>query len=94
MHSKVSSSELTTKTLSMHTNFVHVTMQKIFFLKKFLFHKCMYSVNENILKSIFLFKGMHKFSIPSKAVIESISMSSAGDIRGAINALQFACLKG
>ncbi|XP_052688808.1 cell cycle checkpoint protein RAD17-like isoform X8 [Crassostrea angulata] len=37
--------------------------------------------------------GMHKFSIPSKAVIESISMSSAGDIRGAINALQFACLK-
>lgn len=37
---------------------------------------------------------MHKFSVPSKAVIESISMSSAGDIRGAINALQFACLKG
>ncbi|XP_048761307.2 cell cycle checkpoint protein RAD17-like [Ostrea edulis] len=37
--------------------------------------------------------GMHKFSMPSKAVIESISMSSAGDIRGAINALQFACLK-
>ncbi|XP_078317725.1 cell cycle checkpoint protein RAD17-like [Crassostrea virginica] len=37
--------------------------------------------------------GMHKFAIPSKAVIESISMSSAGDIRGAINALQFACLK-
>lgn len=37
--------------------------------------------------------GMHKFSVPSKAVIESISMSSAGDIRGAINALQFACLK-
>ena len=41
-----------------------------------------------------LIQGMHKFAIPSKAVIESISMSSAGDIRGAINALQFACLKG
>ena len=26
--------------------------------------------------------------------IESIAMSSAGDIRGAVNALQFACLKG
>ena len=30
-------------------------------------------------------------SIPSKTVIESITMSSAGDIRGAIKALQFAC---
>ncbi|KAK3091878.1 hypothetical protein FSP39_023378 [Pinctada imbricata] len=33
------------------------------------------------------------FHPPSKSVVESISMSSAGDIRAAINALQFACLK-
>lgn len=39
-------------------------------------------------------KGSHKFTVPSKSVIESIAMASAGDIRGAINALQFACLKG
>ncbi|WAR24888.1 RAD17-like protein, partial [Mya arenaria] len=38
-------------------------------------------------------KGSHRFTIPSKAVIESIAMASTGDIRGAINALQFACLK-
>ncbi|XP_076076265.1 cell cycle checkpoint protein RAD17-like [Mytilus galloprovincialis] len=38
-------------------------------------------------------QGCHKFSIPSKTVLESIAMSSAGDIRGAINALQFACEK-
>lgn len=38
-------------------------------------------------------QGGHKFTMPSKTVIESISMSSAGDIRGAINALQFACEK-
>ncbi|XP_060598145.1 cell cycle checkpoint protein RAD17-like [Ruditapes philippinarum] len=38
-------------------------------------------------------KGSHKFTVPSKSVIESIAMASAGDIRGAINALQFACLK-
>ena len=41
-----------------------------------------------------MFQGSHKFTVPSKNVIESIAMSSAGDIRGAINALQFACLKG
>ena len=39
-------------------------------------------------------KGTHKFTVPSKTVIESIAMASSGDIRGAINALQFACLKG
>lgn len=39
-------------------------------------------------------KGSHKFTVPSKSVIESIAMASAGDIRGAINALQFACLRG
>lgn len=38
-------------------------------------------------------RGSHKFTVPSKTVIESIAMASAGDIRGAINALQFACLK-
>ena len=35
-----------------------------------------------------------KFHMPSKAVIECLAESSAGDIRSAINALQFACLKG
>lgn len=39
-------------------------------------------------------RGSHSFTIPEKCVIESIAMASAGDIRGAINALQFACLKG
>lgn len=38
-------------------------------------------------------QGTHKFTVPSRNVIESLAMSSAGDIRGAINALQFACLK-
>lgn len=38
-------------------------------------------------------QGAHRFTLPSKSVIESIAMSSAGDIRGAINALQFACEK-
>ncbi|KAL5015731.1 hypothetical protein ScPMuIL_005320 [Solemya velum] len=38
-------------------------------------------------------QGVHSFSLPSKPVIESLAMSCAGDIRGAINALQFACLK-
>ena len=35
-----------------------------------------------------------KFHMPSKDVIECLAASSAGDIRSAINALQFACLKG
>ena len=35
-----------------------------------------------------------KFHMPSKEVIECLAASSAGDIRSAINALQFACLKG
>jgi len=39
-------------------------------------------------------KGSHKFTVPSKSVIESIAMASAGDLRGAVNALQFACLRG
>ncbi|XP_069127183.1 cell cycle checkpoint protein RAD17-like [Argopecten irradians] len=38
-------------------------------------------------------QGVHKFTVPTHAVLESIAMSSAGDIRGAINTLQFACLK-
>ncbi|XP_060077450.1 cell cycle checkpoint protein RAD17-like [Ylistrum balloti] len=38
-------------------------------------------------------QGVHKFTVPSHAILESIAMSSAGDIRGAINTLQFACLK-
>ena len=35
-----------------------------------------------------------KFHIPPKEVVENLAESSAGDIRSAINALQFACLKG
>ena len=35
-----------------------------------------------------------KFHMPPKDVIECLAASSAGDIRSAINALQFACLKG
>lgn len=35
-----------------------------------------------------------KFHMPPKEVIESLAESSAGDIRSAVNALQFACLKG
>ena len=35
-----------------------------------------------------------KFHMPSKDVIECLAASSAGDIRSAVNALQFACLKG
>ena len=35
-----------------------------------------------------------KFHMPSKDVIECLAASSAGDVRSAINALQFACLKG
>ena len=35
-----------------------------------------------------------KFHMPPKDVIECLASSSAGDIRSAINALQFACLKG
>eukprot|EP00057_Strongylocentrotus_purpuratus_P032272 XP_787106.3 PREDICTED: cell cycle checkpoint protein RAD17 isoform X1 [Strongylocentrotus purpuratus] len=39
-------------------------------------------------------KARHKFYVPSKSTIEALAASSSGDIRGAINALQFACLKG
>ncbi|OWF38083.1 cell cycle checkpoint protein RAD17-like [Mizuhopecten yessoensis] len=38
-------------------------------------------------------QGLHKFTAPTHAILESIAMSSAGDIRGAINTLQFACLR-
>ena len=41
-----------------------------------------------------MLQGSHDVSVPSKGVLESIAMASAGDIRGALNALQFACLKG
>jgi cell cycle checkpoint protein len=34
------------------------------------------------------------FAVPSARVVESIAMSSAGDVRSAINALQFACRQG
>ncbi len=35
-----------------------------------------------------------KFHMPPREVIENLAESSAGDIRSAVNALQFACLKG
>ena len=35
-----------------------------------------------------------KFHMPPREVIESLAESSAGDVRSAINALQFACLRG
>ncbi|XP_074643529.1 cell cycle checkpoint protein RAD17-like [Tubulanus polymorphus] len=38
-------------------------------------------------------EGAHKFPIPSKDTIDAICTASNGDIRGAINAAQFACLK-
>ena len=36
--------------------------------------------------------GVRKFSVPDKTALTSLAVSSAGDIRAAINALQFACL--
>lgn len=38
-------------------------------------------------------KGRHRFPMPSKSTIDAIAQVSNGDIRSAINALQFACLK-
>jgi len=35
-----------------------------------------------------------KIKVPPKSVIDGLASASSGDIRGAINALQFACLKG
>ena len=32
--------------------------------------------------------------MPSKSTIEALANGSAGDVRSAINTLQFACLKG
>lgn len=33
-----------------------------------------------------------KFSVPDKQALAALAASSAGDIRSAVNALQFACL--
>ncbi|XP_022097189.1 cell cycle checkpoint protein RAD17-like isoform X2 [Acanthaster planci] len=38
-------------------------------------------------------QGKRRFAVPSKATIEALAIASAGDIRSAINSLQFACLK-
>ncbi|GAB1608394.1 cell cycle checkpoint protein RAD17-like [Argonauta hians] len=38
-------------------------------------------------------KNTNKINMPSKSILESIALSSNGDIRGAINALQFSCFK-
>lgn len=38
--------------------------------------------------------GVRSFKIPDKDALTALAESSGGDIRGAINALQFACLKG
>ena len=45
-------------------------------------------------KKTFRGQRKEKFHIPPKEVVENLAESSAGDIRSAINALQFACLKG
>jgi len=37
-------------------------------------------------------EGVRKFRVPEKAALESLADSVGGDIRGAINALQFSCL--
>jgi len=34
-----------------------------------------------------------KFSIPDKQSLTALATSSGGDLRSAVNALQFACLK-
>ena len=39
-------------------------------------------------------KGRPYYKLPSREIIETVGVSSAGDIRSAINALQFACLGG
>ncbi|XP_038068442.1 cell cycle checkpoint protein RAD17-like [Patiria miniata] len=38
-------------------------------------------------------QGKRRFAVPSKATIEALANASAGDIRSAVNSLQFACLK-
>ena len=38
--------------------------------------------------------GVRKFAVPDKEALMALAESSGGDIRGAINALQFACLQG
>ena len=38
--------------------------------------------------------GEVKFHLPPREVIESLAESSAGDVRSAINTLQFTCLRG
>ena len=35
-----------------------------------------------------------RYHMPSKEVIEAVSVSSGGDVRNAVNTLQFTCLKG
>ena len=37
-------------------------------------------------------KGGRKFRVPEKAALENLAESVGGDLRGAINALQFSCL--
>ena len=39
-------------------------------------------------------RGTLSYQLPSREIIETVAVSSAGDIRSAINALQFACLGG
>merc|ERR1719500_557145 len=37
-------------------------------------------------------KGGRKFRVPEKAALENLAESVGGDLRGAVNALQFSCL--
>ena len=43
---------------------------------------------------MYIFQAGNEFSLPSKDVINELAQSSAGDIRTAINALQFSCQRG
>ena len=55
------------------------------------FHTCSSNTRPTII--IFLQKKT-TFMIPSKETVELLAQNSGGDIRTAINGLQFSCLKG
>ena len=67
----------------------HTSMVKT--LQKIAFSECQ---KTGTLKKSLRKQSKVKFHMPPKEVIESLAESSAGDIRSAVNALQFACLKG
>lgn len=46
------------------------------------------------LSVLFFLQSKSTFMIPSKETVELLAQNSGGDIRTAINGLQFSCLKG